>query len=257
LRVQVPWATILSLGEMVGSDEMRVKKVKGSHSEPISLTEDHRSRVGRQKRERTRALLLHSVLSVCSARNVQNPAVIDDVVKHAQVSRGTFYTYFDSLEEATAELGLEMAEEMVTSIMSVYDVLTDPVMRTATAFQMFLLRSTMDRQWAKFICRIGLLNADNFAFSELNKDIALGIETGDYVIESVRAAADVLMGAKIEAIRRIIISKNDPAYIRAVAGLVLRSLGVSASKADKSVFKAYTRLAIEAPSKISWWRTIE
>ena len=77
--------------------------------------EDHRVRVGRQKRERMRAHLLKSVFSVCSRETLRDPASIDDVVKDASVSRGTFYKYFDSLDEAISELGLQMADEMVTA----------------------------------------------------------------------------------------------------------------------------------------------
>ena len=87
--------------------------------------------------------------------------------------------------KATWELGLEMLEEMVASIMPVYDVLTDSVMRTAMPFH-------------------------------------LGLETRDYVIGSVVAPSDVL-GAKIDAIRCIILSHSDSAYIRVVAGWVFRS----------------------------------
>ena len=99
--------------------------------------EDHRIRVGRERRERMRHRLLQSVLQVRSGKGGRNLAVIDDVIKDASVSRGTFYKYFDSLDQAESELALQMADEMTTGIMSVYDVLDDPVLRTATGFQLF------------------------------------------------------------------------------------------------------------------------
>ena len=163
--------------------------------------EDHRVRVAREKRKRMRAHLLQSVFAVCSVETMREPAVIDDVVRHAEVSRGTFYKYFSSMEEAVAELGLELADEMTAGIASVYDVLEDPVMRTATGFQMFLCRAMIDPAWGALIAHIGLLSGDSLFTSKIQDDIRLGLSTGDYALSSVEVGTDLLMGAKIEAIR--------------------------------------------------------
>ncbi len=221
-----------------------------------TLPENHRVRVGRERREKMRAHLLNSVLIVCSSEGRREPALIDDIVRHAAVSRGTFYKYFDSLDEAVAQLGLQLADEMTTGIGSVYDDLQDPLMRTATGFQMFLLRSIVEPRWGAFIAHIGLLSADNLFTRKIRDDIGLGVETGDYDVASIDLASDLLMGAKIEAIRRLIGGGGDAAYVRAMTGLVLRGFGVSPVKADKTVNRAFARLTIEAPSKITWWKEI-
>ena len=219
--------------------------------------EDHRVRVGRERAERMRARLLQSVLTVCSGEGRREPAVIDDVIRDAQVSRGTFYKYFNSMHQATAELGMQLAEEMVLGMLSVYDVLEDPVMRTATGFQMFLLRSIIDPQWGSFIAHIALLAPDNLITHKIREDLQSGIETGDFAVASVDLAVDLLMGAKIGAIRRLILGNGTVGYVHALTGLVLRSFGVSPVKADKVVMQAYDRIALEAPGKISWWRQVD
>lgn len=217
--------------------------------------EDHRIRVGRERRERMRARLLQSVLQVRSSGTRRSPAVIDDVIKHAEVSRGTFYKYFDSLDHAEAELALQMANEMTAGILSVYDVLDDAVLRTATGFQLFLIRAVFDPGWGAFIAHIGLLNGDNLLTAKIRDDIRLGVETGDYAVPSVEVASDLLMGAKIEATRRLIEEGKSFDYVRSMASMVLRSFGVAHSKADKSVAYAFDRLFREAPDKVAWWRT--
>ena len=219
--------------------------------------ENHRVRVGRERRERMRAHLLDSVLNACSGETSRDPAVIDDVIREAKVSRGTFYKYFDSLDQAIAEMGLQLGVEMTAGILSVYDVLEDPVMRTATGFQMFLLRSIIDQRWGAFITHIGLLRGNNLLVSKIKADISLGVKTGAYAVRSIDFATDLLMGAKIEAIRRIIAGEHRISYVHSIAGMVLRSFGVSASKADRSVIRAYDRLGKEAPSKVSWWKPIK
>lgn len=203
-----------------------------------------------------RAHLLQAVMKVYSRVGFDGSAVIEDVVKEAGVSRGTFYKYFESLEQAVAELGLQLALEMTEGILSVYDVLDDPVMRTATGFQMFLLRATLEPEWGAFIAHIGLLSGDNLFANKIQDDIRLGVETGDYVVDSIEIATDLLMGAKVEAILRIIAGGRGADYVRTMTMMVLRSFGVSPTKAEKAVAKAFVRLNEEAPGKISWWRPV-
>lgn len=217
--------------------------------------EDHRVRVAREKRERMRAHLFQSVLSVCSGQSPTSAAVIDDVVRHAEVSRGTFYKYFGSLEQAVEQLALQLADEMTAGIASVHEAIENPVLRTATGFLTFLARALIEPGWGAFITHIGLLSGDdNLITTKIKSDIRLGVETGDYAVKSVDLAADLLMGAKVEAIRRIIGGGQDSSYIRGMAEMVLRSFGVSPRKAMKSVERAWDQLHEQAPGKISWWR---
>jgi len=205
-----------------------------------------------------RAHLLQSVMSVCAGRKLTGATVIEDVVRHAEVSRGTFYKYFDSLDEAVTQLAFELAEQMTADTYNVYDVLDDPVMRTATGFQTFLTRAWIDPDWGGFITHLGLMDGENgLVSSKVKGDIRLGVETGAYSVVSVDLAADLLMGAKHEAIRRIVSGERDPAYIRGVTAMVLRSFGVSGSKAERIADRAYQRLLAESPGKLEWWRSIE
>lgn len=217
--------------------------------------EDHRIRVGRERRERMRAHLLDAVLHVCSHVSARDPVVIDDVIRHANVSRGTFYKYFDSLDDAVSELAVRLADEMTAGIAEVYDVLEDPVMRTATGFQLFLIRALVEPRWGAFIAQIGLLREGDLITTKIRQDIMLGLESGDYVVPSAQIASDLLMGAKYEAIRRITSVPVDASYIPSMTSMVLRSFGVPAVKADKMVRRAFERLLAEAPQKLAWWRT--
>jgi AcrR family transcriptional regulator len=232
---------------------------KAPRKAPSQPTEDHRVRVARQRRERMRAHLLESVMAVYPEGRVQggSPTVIDDVVRHAGVSRGTFYKYFDSLDQAVEQLGWQLAVEMTGAVGSVYDTLTDAPMRTATGFQTFLLRAYLDHRWGAFFSHIGLLNGENLMVQYILADIEMGIETGDYAVASPQIAADALIGAKVQAVRRIISEGGDIAYIHAMTAMVLRSFGLSPSKSDKVVSKAFALLGAEAPGKISWWRAID
>ena len=218
---------------------------------------DHRVRVAKVRRERMRAHLLKSVMAVYPEGTDSSPAVIDDVVRHADVSRGTFYKYFDSLSQAVEELGSQLACEMTEVPNEVYFGLSDPPMRTATGFMTYLLRAYTDHRWGAFLSHIGLLTGDNPMVRNIVDDIERGIDSGDYSVASPSVASDVLIGAKVEAIRRIISGKTDLDYIHAVTTMVLRSFGLPKMKSVKIVDKALKRILAEAPKRLEWWKPID
>ena len=221
------------------------------------LDEDHRVRVGRQRRERMRAHLLESVMAVYPEGTATSPTVVDDVVRHAEVSRGTFYKYFESLDEAVAELAAEIADEKVDAVRWLYAPLTEPPMRTAIGFQTYLLHAYFDHRWGAFLSHIGLLAPNNPMVQRIVADIRMGMDTGDYVVASPEIATDLLLGAKIEAIRRIISGEADTTYIRAITAMVLRAFAVSPSKSEKVVQRSFELLCNEAPQRISWWKPLD
>jgi len=232
----------------------RLQKIE----KPSEPAEDHRVRMARQRRQRMRAHLLDAVMVVCSSEGKGHSAVIDDVIRHAKVSRGTFYKYFDSLEQAIAALALQMADEMAGGgIDHVYDSLTEPLMRTCTGFQLYLLRALIEPQWGAFLCHVGLLNNESALSAKIIGDIEGGIATGDFSVPSIQIALDMLVGIKVEAVRRIISGNAGTGYIRAMTAMVLRAMGVSASKSDHMSAQAFARICAEAPHYLSWWKPPE
>lgn len=215
--------------------------------------EDHRVRVARAKRERMHAHLLRSVMAEAGRATPGRVPVIDDVIRHAEVSRGTFYKHFSSLEEAVAELGAQLADEMTFGIQAVYDTLSDPRDRTATGFQLFLRRGLADPVWAGFIAQVGLLGPENELQRRIVEDIELGIGAGVYEVRSSTAALDLLLGAKVEAMRRIVAGERDPAYAAAMTEMVLRAFGRPASEAALVVKRTAERLERLAPERMTWW----
>ena len=219
--------------------------------------EDHRVRVAKRRRERMRARLLKSVMAVYPEGTVNSPTVIDDVVRHADVSRGTFYKYFDSLSLAVEELGSQLASEMTEVANEIYSDLSSPPMRTATGFMTYLLRAHTDHRWGAFLSHMGLLTGDNPMVRNILEDIERGIETGNYSVASPNVASDLLIGTKVEAIRRIITGQTDLGYIHAVTTMVLRSFGLPKVKSVTTVEKAFNRIMVQAPKRLDWWKPFD
>ena len=91
-----------------------------------------------------RTKLLDAAMRV--ANEHRGSAVIDDVIREAKVSRGTFYNYFDSLDDVLVAIGQELSNQMTTDILPIYDVLTEPWQRVAVGFQALLSQSDARQQ---------------------------------------------------------------------------------------------------------------
>jgi AcrR family transcriptional regulator len=219
--------------------------------------EDHRVRVAREKRQRTRAQLLDAVMSAYGERSGAGPAVIDDVIRVADVSRGTFYKYFPSLEEAVSELGAKLADEMVAAIATLYDTVQDPVQRSATGFQLYLSRAKIEPKWGEFLAHLNHLKSDNRLVVQISSDLKRGVKAGTYDLRSVEVGVRLILGAMIEGIKGIVEGVGSRAYIEDLTGMMLRGIGVPPRAADSAVRLTSRRLHKEGPEKLPWWQPFD
>jgi AcrR family transcriptional regulator len=215
--------------------------------------ENHRVRVARDRRERTRAQLLNAVLSVYAGDDVSGPAVIDDVIRAAGVSRGTFYRYFDSVEEAVAELGGKLADELAEAYDSALDGLPDPLDRMASAIQICLLRAEAEPRWGMFVAHIShRRGGDSPALQGMAINLAEGVASGAFRFDSVDAAVHLTAGAIIEGIRHLICAGNANGYVEQLAVMILRGLGAPESDVRRAVAAASRRLREKGEQLVAW-----
>ena len=53
------------------------------------------------------------------SRRTDDAPVIEDVVREAKISRGAFYTHFNSLDEALLAAGIDANQRMISDILQV------------------------------------------------------------------------------------------------------------------------------------------
>lgn len=218
--------------------------------------EDHRTRVARDKRARMRSRLLAAVVQVCSASGQPGHAVIDDVIKAADVSRGTFYKYFASLEGALDVIGRELADEMTVDLLPVYGVLAEPLDRTAAGLQLFLRRGGVDPVWARFVSRTDHLFDDAELVANVSADLRNGRASGAFDFTSVEAAADFVLGSTMGGVRRFQRGGIGAAQVFELAAMVLRGLGADPARTATAIRLADAHLRAHAPGVLPWWRDL-
>jgi AcrR family transcriptional regulator len=198
---------------------------------------DHRIEVAARKRIKMRARLLDSTLrAFVEASN--GPPTIDDVAKLANVSRGTFYLHFRSVDEALQALSQAQSDQMSQGTLAVYDLLKEPWERFSVGFRVFLKRAHKDPLWALFVTRSVAASDELLVTALMKEDLRRGQEVGQFKFNDLRVALDFMMSASVAGIRVLGQGVPEPEperYMDDCTRMALTGLGCSNAVIERGV----------------------
>lgn len=188
---------------------------------------DHRSRVGAERREKMRARLIESALLVFTQYGV-DAGVIDKVIKTAEVSRGTFYNYFRTNEELFVAVATEVSNEILRIVDPIVQTQADPAARVACGIRLVIELARKNPLLAEFLVRGGqsALRYGSLVTDVVPRDLELGMAGGQFRVDEMRLAFDLLLGPVHMAFHTVLTSAVGDDYAGNLARGVLRSLGV-------------------------------
>jgi AcrR family transcriptional regulator len=195
-----------------------------SRRRPADL--DHRTRVGRERRARTRQRILAAALRVFAERGPDAP-VIDEFIRAAGVARGTFYNYFGTTEELFVATSKWLEDELMRTIEAGLQGLADPLERLATGVRLWLQYSRRDPVFCAFIVRSRLRGT--LVERTVADDIRNGRRSGGFAVASVEIGRDLLVGTVREAMARMMGGRVPRGYADEIARAILRGLGADES----------------------------
>lgn len=226
--------------------------MKTTATEKASPRPDHRIEVAARRREQMRARLLNATLAVFTRDSGAAPG-IEDVVRSAKVSRGTFYLYFQTLDEALQALVQEQSDQMTRVALPIYEVLKEPWQRFAVGFRLFLKRASSDSRWALFMNRSILISGKQLMTAYMQEDLRRGKELGQFAYAELEVAMDVEMSSLVAGIRSLGIGVSHPeTYMDESVRMALTGLGCAGDLCERSV-----RFSREYLDGWSWSRTDE
>ncbi len=195
---------------------------------PQAFQDDHRPRVAAEKRARMRRKLIETALFVFAEKGV-DAAVIDDVIRAAGVSRGTFYNYFRTNAELQMAASDELGNDLVQQIETQTRDNPSPAARISTGVRLYLDAARQFPLFARFVARLGLaaVGPDNLVFRYLPQHIDEGMARGEFTRLPMPVALDVILGLVITAVARIAEGDADESRLRATVLAMLRGLGVA------------------------------
>ena len=217
-------------------------------SEPMK-TEDHRTRVGADRREKMQMRLIESAMLVFARRGVEG-SVIDEVSTTAGVSRGTFYNYFRTNEELLTAVAGEVGNQLLRIVDPVVRAQTNPAARVACGLRLTLMVAQAHPHLAAFLVRVGptALGTQSLAAEYLPRDLAAGIATGQFSAMHPRLAFDLVTGPALAGLHTVLTTKVPRSYPQDMAQAVLQSLGVAKAAARKLAGLPLGDVALEPDS---------
>jgi len=190
---------------------------------PARKAADHRTRVGRERRARTRQRIIEAALGVIAERGPDVP-VIEDFIQAAGVARGTFYNHFETTEELLTATSSWLEDALIDSIESVIGVFDDPVRRAATGMRLWLHLARQDPVFCAFVVRSRFRGAS--VERTLALDLGAGLRSGRLTAPSVELARDLVVGMIREAQARMMATRVPATYPDDVVRMILRALRV-------------------------------
>lgn len=193
---------------------------------------NHRTIVGRRRRAKTEAKIIEAALHVFAEKGSDTP-VIDDFIRAAGVSRGTFYNYFKSTTELLNATSTWLTEDLVESIEREIRTIKDPVVRHGMGLRLWMKKAELDPAWCGFVS--GIWFNVGYALEAPTRDIRMGIKQGGFHCPSVEAGFDLAMGTMRQGMVRLI--ENPKLRQRnfgdQIATVILRGLGADQAKIDE------------------------
>lgn len=189
---------------------------------------DHRSRVARERRQRTEARILESALAVFAEKGPDAPR-IDDFIRAAGIARGTFYNYYRSTEELLEATSHVLEDALIESINVELERLENPLERLATGIRLWLRKAQEDAVWCRFTVRVRrrAMGVER----ELGNDLRNAMRAGLIRTVDVQVARDLVVGTILEAMNRMINDTVAATYAQNVAQSILLGLGADRRRA--------------------------
>lgn len=203
---------------------------------------DHRVRVGAERRERMRSRLMESALVVFGSTNV-DAGTIDDVIRQARVSRGTFYNYFTNADDLIRAVADQAGTELMMAVAPIVEDHDDPAERMSAGVRSWISLIEQFPMLANFFRRAGLYVLQNDQVrTDMPRDLIAGMEAGRFTVEELELGFVLVAGTVLAAINTMAIGNAPKTYASKLAERVLLSLGVEGADA-----KAISKLRLSAP----------
>lgn len=195
---------------------------------------NHRTRVAAERRHKMRERLITAALGIFAEKGLHDTA-IDDVIKAADVSRGTFYKYFRTHEDLLEAISASMSDYFMRLVDPLVLAHTDPAIRVACGMRLWIQAGQTMPHLAKFISKAPWpdTTSGGLALVYLSRDIQAGINSGRFDVPHLQVGIDMVIGPVMSALHAMTQQALAPSHASDLACAVLRSLGLKAAEAKR------------------------
>ena len=215
---------------------------------------DHRTRVAAERRQRTRDKLVEHALLVY-AEHGAGSSMIQEVIASASVAQGTFYNYFRTHHELLVAVSEQLSNDLLRVIEREVASCKLVDKRLAKGLLLFLRTARDHPVLAHFASHGGLHAAgpDSLYFAYIPRHLQEGLAQGVFTERSMLVSLDMIAGAVFACLSRMawLDSPLPDEHIKEVVVAILRSLGLTKSRADKLAQDMPAPLAFDPTSLVA------
>jgi AcrR family transcriptional regulator len=184
------------------------------------------------QRAKTRALIIESAVPIFAKHGPDSP-VIDDFVKAAGLSRGTFYNYFKTTRDLLDATLAALSDEFITSIVPIVEHEPNPVIRFATAARMFYRKAAYNPAFCAFLGSVS--GVGTVAPQRARADLEEAIAKGMVKVTEIELAEAVAFGVMVFALRSSHVESGGRERAHQVVRAILNGLGADPALIDEAL----------------------
>lgn len=201
----------------------------------MQVTEDHRKRVAAERREKMRSRLQESALQLIAAEGVAALS-IDRLIVHADVSRGTFYKYYDAPQTLVRELALGISNELINNAEPLVQQIEDPAARIAFGLRALMHTCRANPVLGYFLVHLGWhdVTKQHLMFDYVKRDLAQAQKQGRLDRMTIELALALIGATAIAGIQFMMKSPNKHhGTPEETAAAIMRALGMSGLESEE------------------------
>jgi AcrR family transcriptional regulator len=196
--------------------------------------QDHRIRVAASRREEMQNSLMFSLLVLASDVSIHEIDV-DDIITHAEVSRGSFYKYFPSVQALIPASANQLAHELSAEIDAITHQVPSTAERLVITAKLTMRYLVKHRVLGNFLIQMPWpsQNTEFNVFTSISSDIELGIKEGLFAKMPASIGCNLLVGSLIGGINVMLSKSPSSSYENKVLYPALIGLGLDSNAADE------------------------
>lgn len=176
--------------------------------------------------------LLFSALVLASEKSIHEIDV-EDIISHADVSRGSFYKYFPSVRASVLALESQLARELTAEIDTITHKIPNTTLRLVITAKLMMRLLVKVPLLGNFLVQLPWPNQNSEAnvFKNISTDVEQGITEGLFTKMPMSIGCNLLVGSLIGGIHTMLGKPASKSYQNKVLYPVLIGLGLDSKMA--------------------------
>jgi len=173
--------------------------------------------------------------------------LVNDLINLENVSRGTFYKYFDSLGEVYAQLSVRLEAELSPIADHFVSSIPNAAIRVATGTRLVLNVGSRLPILGILMLQSGwpMEHSPGIFLTNLYRDVRLAIKQGSFHQMPGSIAANLIVGPMLGGLHSMLEETCEAGYAEQLTSRILMSLGMTREAASEAVLLPLPEMALQ------------